>query len=243
MQRLLGVVWVMALACDEPGSQIVLDASVLRDATPLQSDGSGGVDSGWMPDAGPGLDSGSVWDAGTSLDAAPSDASEAATDARVAVDAAVDSGASGDAGAGIDAGVGEDAGGANEPTIWRGQRIVFTKAANADPTSPQAQDRITPRVALTRGAINILFNATQEQRAAPASSPAGTLWSFGTTDDIPNLRFAPFKEAANRRMQDLPGRDMVLHLVEEDIYVDIRWRSWGVGGTSGGGFSYERSTP
>ena len=209
MQRLLGVVGVLALACDEPASQVVLDASTLTDAAPSQLDGSGGVDSGWMEDAGPGLDSGSVWDSG----------------------------------AGIDAGVGEDAGGASEPTIWRGQRIVFTKAANADPTSPQAQDRITPRVALTRGATNILFNATQEQRAAPASSPAGTLWSFGTTDDIPNLRFAPLKEAANRRMQDLPGRDMVLHLVEEDIYVDIRWRSWGVGGTSGGGFSYERSTP
>ncbi len=42
------------------------------------------------------------------------------------------------------------------------------------------------------------------------------------------------------------GRNMVIHLITDDIYIDIKFLSWTPGGgdTSGlGGFSYERSTP
>jgi hypothetical protein len=36
------------------------------------------------------------------------------------------------------------------------------------------------------------------------------------------------------------GKDAVLHLIADDIYLDIKFLSWTAGG--GGGFSYERST-
>ena len=45
----------------------------------------------------------------------------------------------------------------------------------------------------------------------------------------------------------IAGVDAVVHLITEDIYIDIRFLSWttgnGQGGTGGGGFSYMRSTP
>ena len=35
---------------------------------------------------------------------------------------------------------------------------------------------------------------------------------------------------------------MVVHLISDDIYIDIKITSWESGSNSGGGFSYERST-
>jgi len=35
---------------------------------------------------------------------------------------------------------------------------------------------------------------------------------------------------------------MVVHLISDDIYIDIKITSWEAGSNSGGGFSYERST-
>jgi len=37
-------------------------------------------------------------------------------------------------------------------------------------------------------------------------------------------------------------QDMVLHIIPDNSYLDIKFTSWS-GGASGGGFSYERSTP
>jgi len=37
------------------------------------------------------------------------------------------------------------------------------------------------------------------------------------------------------------GQDVLLHLITDDIYIDIKFISW-QGGSAGGGFSYERST-
>jgi hypothetical protein len=38
----------------------------------------------------------------------------------------------------------------------------------------------------------------------------------------------------------IDGQDLVLHLITENIYMDIKFTSWKSG--KGGGFSYERST-
>ena len=136
---------------------------------------------------------------------------------------------------------------ANSPdadfTIWTGPRLAFMKPAGASPTSPEAQDVITDTVILTRGDGNILYNIAQEMRVRPSSSPQGTLWAMGTTADLQTLEFEPLKEAANSRMQDLPGRDMVLFLVDENIYIDLRFTNWRSGRGNGGGFGYERTTP
>lgn len=136
---------------------------------------------------------------------------------------------------------------ANSPdadfTIWTGPRLAFTKPAGADPTTPEAQDVITDNVVLTRGGGNILYNIAQEMRVTPSTSPVGTLWAMGTTADLETLEFEPLKQAARSRMQDLPGRDMVLFLIDENIYIDLRFTSWRSGRGNGGGFGYERTTP
>tara|TARA_B100001093_G_scaffold268651_1_gene256873 strand:+ start:670 stop:1338 length:669 start_codon:yes stop_codon:yes gene_type:complete len=127
-------------------------------------------------------------------------------------------------------------------TIWTGPQITFTKPPGADPTTPEAQDVITDSVVLTRGDGNILYNIAQEMSVTQSTSPAGTLWALGTSEEIDTLEFEPLKAAANDRMQDLPGRDMVLYLVDDNVYIDVRFMSWRSGRGNGGGFSYERST-
>ena len=66
---------------------------------------------------------------------------------------------------------------------------------------------------------------------------------MGTTDELDDLTFSPLREAANNQMQELPGKDMVLFLLEERIYIDVKFLSWRSGRGRGGGFSYERRTP
>ena len=125
-------------------------------------------------------------------------------------------------------------------TIWSGPKITFTKEDSADPTDSQNQDFITDLVVLTRGSRGALYNVITETSAL-TTSPDGTEWALGSTDEIDSLDFKPLKEAANQQLRQIPGKSFVLHLIEENIYIDVTFLSWTPGG-SGGGFSYERST-
>ena len=127
------------------------------------------------------------------------------------------------------------------PTIWSGPTLTFTKADGVDHTQPTNQDAITDNVVLTRGDRGSLLNVVLED-TANTESPAGTEWAVGSTDALETLVFEPLKTAANDKMKNLPGTDLVLHLTEEDIYIDVTFLSWSSGGDSGGGFGYERST-
>jgi len=162
----------------------------------------------------------------------------------------LDAGSRNDASTATDASVVADAGsqasvdaGLSPPTVWSGPKLTFTKPGFSDPSEPEAQDRLTDRVVLTRGGGNILYNIAQESSVNRAVSPMGTLWARGTTEALGELSFQPLKAAANSRLQDVPGESFVLHLTEENIYIDVTFLSWAVGHDSGGGFSYERSTP
>ena len=126
------------------------------------------------------------------------------------------------------------------PTIWSGPNITITKESGADPTDPANQDAITDLVILTRGERGSLYNLVTESSAG-GSSPEGTEWAKGTTDDLDTLEFKSLKPAADNLLKNVPGEDFVLHLIEDDIYIDVTFISWEDGG-SGGGFSYERST-
>ena len=129
------------------------------------------------------------------------------------------------------------------PNIWSGTRITFEKEDDADPADPANQDPITELVILTRGNRGSLYNVvTDTEDSANSNSPEGTEWAMGTTDALDGLEFKSLKAAANQQMQNLPGNPIVLHLIDEDIYIDVTFLSWSSGG-SGGGFSYERSTP
>ena len=121
------------------------------------------------------------------------------------------------------------------------ERIVFTKADGADPTLPQNQDRITESVWITRGNDGgQIFNIDRNSRYIKSRSPVGTLWALGTTADLSSLEFRPFRIAV-QSPKDVVGKDLVMFIEAEEIYLDVRFLSWSSG--KEGGFSYERTTP
>ena len=126
-------------------------------------------------------------------------------------------------------------------TIWNGPTFAFSKADNANPTLEANQDRITPNVWLTRGNNGgQLYNAKTESDSSKSTSPDDTRWAFGTTSSLASLTFSTFRGTS--KPKNAVGQNMVMHLVTDDIYIDIKITSWTSGNNSGGGFSYERST-
>lgn len=146
-------------------------------------------------------------------------------------------------------------------TVWSGSPVVFTKRDFADWTFPQNQDRLTDRVALTRGDLAGLFNAVTEAGYQRNISPAGTRWAFSGINGNPTedfnaanhaqLVFQPWETAACGApilISCLVNRPAVVHLIEDDIYLDLIFTAWTQGSSpgqptpSGGGFSYTRSS-
>ena len=141
------------------------------------------------------------------------------------------------------------------PTIWSfaDGDITFTKADYADWTLPGNQDRITGNVWLTRGDNAGLFNAAVESWIPGDSGwngePTGTEWAIGTTANYDTLTY----ESWVFWLDVWPGYNIlnpdynpaVLHLIDDDIYLDIEFTQWTMGpnggGTGGGGFSYRRA--
>ena len=127
-------------------------------------------------------------------------------------------------------------------TLWEGTPITFTKDNGADPTQSENQDRISDNVWLTRGDVGILFNAFSESAASNGSSPAGTEWAQGTFDDLETIEFTNFRAACpGEKPKNVVGIPMVMHLIQDDVYIEIIITSWAQGKV--GGFTYERSTP
>ena len=140
-----------------------------------------------------------------------------------------------------------------DPIIWNGPRITFTKPNFADWTQPENQDRLTNHVWLTRADIFPLFNIAVETESH--GGPTDTEWAFGPTQpgihgpisagNHANLVFDSFANALGQNigLNAVAFGPGVLHLISDDIYLNIRFRSWSRGGGVGGGFSYIRSTP
>lgn len=125
-------------------------------------------------------------------------------------------------------------------TIWNGEKITFTKIDGADPTDEANQDRINSKVWITRGNNGgQIYNIKTETNESKYSSPSGTEWSIGTTNVLSTLVFDNFRTAVSKP-KNVVGKDLVLHLIEDDIYLDIKFTSWSQ--NKAGGFSYERST-
>ena len=124
--------------------------------------------------------------------------------------------------------------------VWTGERMTFTKADGADPTLAENQDRITDSVWITRGNTGgQIFNIAQRSRYAKQESPVGTFWAVGTTDDLPDLQFAPFRAAVGSP-KEIVGRDLVMFIEDEGVFIDVTFLSWSQ--EKSGGFSYERTT-
>lgn len=131
---------------------------------------------------------------------------------------------------------------AHSQVIWDGPSLQFTKGPGEDPTLEANQDRITDSVWITRGNTAGIYNAFSELGYVVNASPAGTEWAFGTTADLQSLNFQPWQVAVGSNPPAMVGRDMVLHLIDENAYLDIRFDAWGIGSAAGGNFTYTRST-
>ena len=101
---------------------------------------------------------------------------------------------------------------------------------------------MTANVWITRGnGGGQIYNAAANSSADKSTSPVGTEWAIGALDQKDNLTFQSFRDAVNNKPKNNVGVDMVLHLIEDDIYLSVRFTSWSSG--QRGGFAYERSTP
>ena len=125
------------------------------------------------------------------------------------------------------------------PTIWDGPILTFTLANGADFRDTTSQDMITPSVIISRSVQGgQIFNVAIEDMANSMISPAGTEWAVGRVANLDSLTFAPFRTTVGSPQQ-VVGQELVLHLVEDDVYLDIAFTSWSSGNN---GFQYTRAT-
>ena len=125
-------------------------------------------------------------------------------------------------------------------TIWKGTTATFTKSDGADPSKAENQDRITANVWITRGnGGGQIYNAANESNSDKNTSPTGTKWALGTIDKVSSLSFKDFRSAVGSP-KDVVGKDLVMHLEKDNIYLSVKFTSWSSG--KGGGFAYQRST-
>ena len=127
---------------------------------------------------------------------------------------------------------------ATAATIWSGPRRTFTKANYAGWTNAPNQDRITPNVWLTRENTAGLFNIAMES-GSDNSSPVNTEWAYGSTSYLP-ATFKTWYAWNGYDPQSSTGQAAVVHLIAENIYIDIKFTSF-TGSGGGGGFTYERA--
>ncbi len=119
-------------------------------------------------------------------------------------------------------------------TIWNGPPV-----SRSDANEP---DQITPNVWITRGGTQGIYNAVTEGGFTHFSSPAGTEWADGTTANYATLAYTDWNTWAKNIHGGPPstvGVNAVVHLIADDIYINITFTSWSVGST----YSYQRSTP
>src|SRR5712671_3419280 len=123
-------------------------------------------------------------------------------------------------------------------TVWNGPTITFTQSA----PYPSAGDRdqLTPNVSLTRASTSGMFNGVTETFYTHNVSPADTGWAVGSLSDYATLTYTSWETAGGGNpVHNLPGQQLVVHLISDDIYLSLKFTSL----PSGAGFTYDRSTP
>lgn len=123
------------------------------------------------------------------------------------------------------------------------ETVSFSKSDSADPNDEASQDRITDNVWITRGNRGgQIYNAKVEDSSDKSASPTGTRWAIGNASDKDNLEFKTFRATLDKP-KDVVGKNLVMHLVEDDIYINVEFTSWSAGGQNqdAGGFAYTRT--
>ena len=128
-------------------------------------------------------------------------------------------------------------------TIWNGPLNTFTQGS-AYPNPPGDRDQLTPGVSITRGAGQIftqgIFNGATETGFNKFVSPADTEWAIGDLANYATLSYTDWTTVGGGHpLQTLPGQQLVVHLISEDIYLSLQFTAL----PSSGVFSYIRSTP
>ena len=140
------------------------------------------------------------------------------------------------------------------PTVWSGLDISFVKPNDFHPSLPESQDRITDNVWLTRDVQQGIFNIQLETEFNDVTftSPAGTEWATDLNNNTgtsisatnwENLSFTTWVAAYGGQPNvghNIVGREAVLHLIADDVYLDIMFTQW-TQSAGGGGFSYFRA--
>ena len=123
-----------------------------------------------------------------------------------------------------------------EKVLWTGPALEFSKENNSPAT-----DQVTDKVAITRGDDQGIFNSVYET-GWNRPGPFNTLWAFGSLDEINSANFIGWGSLSNWNPRELVDKQLIVWLTEENIFLELKFNSWS-GGSSGGGFSYSRSTP
>lgn len=134
--------------------------------------------------------------------------------------------------------------------LWTGPKITIEKENYADWQLEENQDRITDNVWLTRANNAGIFNIAKEEKfnKVKRDSPLDTEWAIGSiADGIENLIFDKWDKLNTISPAEQLNIPKVVHLISDDIYIDIIFTFWEQGGGGsgtgfGGGFSYQRST-
>ncbi|GEM_PF-581216 len=126
-------------------------------------------------------------------------------------------------------------------TVWNGPLITYNQPS-PDPTQAANRDQLTPGVSLTRGVSSGMFNGVTETSYTHDFSPADTEWAVGSLADYATLTYTNWEVAGGGNpVINLPGQQLVLHLITDDIYLSLKFTY--LGGHFAGGFTYDRSTP
>jgi hypothetical protein len=127
------------------------------------------------------------------------------------------------------------------PIIWSGPTITFQKADYSDFTIVDNQDVISSTVKITRGDAQGLFNIATESGFG-GSSPSNTEWAEGTLLNYADLTYENWQQAVGYgNAGNSVNKTYVVHLIKENIFLELKVLSWTSGG-NGGGFSYSRTT-
>jgi len=127
--------------------------------------------------------------------------------------------------------------------VWTGPDLAFTKGNFVPWSLPANQDEITANVRFARKDTGPMFNAVVDPggpSGCGGGAPSDTEWATGSAANWAALTFEPLLPWADCSPTSVIGVNAVLHLISDDIYIDIRFTSWTQGG--GGGFGFVRST-
>jgi len=122
-------------------------------------------------------------------------------------------------------------------TLWTGPNLNFAQT----PATP-ADVVLAGKVVLTRNGNNALYNTAAGETSAGPSSPLDTEWAFGALADYATLSYQSLESMRNGDLAAvILNKLMVVHLINEDIYLSVEFTDWGQ--HFAGGFAYTRSTP